>query len=440
MIKRAHGIDISQWQGTFDPTPENLTDIDFVILKITQSGDYVDPGFSSRNFYTSALKVPIRGGYHFYRTRKYKSSELLPESSLPKKFLKGPHRTVRLLDGSNKDVPESIIRVFEKEGPDWMAQAEFFLETVKGKDFHFFALDIEFGRNPDTYIGMSQNLFTPGDIQDIKKWIEHVKNKTGKPVLLYTNPNVYNSVLLPNGGKILSDLDLWLAAYTDQANRNDDDPLHTFPISHRPAASWYIWQYSADGNNKGKAYGASSRHIDLNVFNGSVEDLRAWLGLETKDLKSTQKVIKKDRKSSKPDEVAEIITTSSDTLHSSESKTPSDSTIDPVLDPDPSPEPVSDPMPQDGLEVEVSGKKAVLQTFKSRDKAGKPIMKIHEPRIRLDRGSRLIVSLKHSESKRDKGDGVIHATGNIPYYFISDHPSNDNAAGLYVRVADVEPV
>jgi hypothetical protein len=93
---------------------------------------------------------------------------------------------------------------------------------------------------------------------------------------------------------------------------------------------------------------------------------------------------------------------------------------------------------EEGIKIEVSGKKAVLQSFKSRDKAGKPVMQIPEPRIRLNKGSRLIVSATRTESGKDKGDGIINATGNIQFYFISDDPSNGEAAGLYVRVSDVK--
>jgi hypothetical protein len=127
---------------------------------------------------------------------------------------------------------------------------------------------------------------------------------------------------------------------------------------------------------------------------------------------------------------------------------PADSNPDPIQAPDPVSPPSSTPKPttivkpevEQGSQVEVVGKKAVLRIFNSRDKAGKPIMEIREPRIRLDKGSRLIVSATHSESVKDKGDGIINATGNIQYYFISDHPSNGKAAGLYVKVADVKRI
>jgi hypothetical protein len=102
--------------------------------------------------------------------------------------------------------------------------------------------------------------------------------------------------------------------------------------------------------------------------------------------------------------------------------------------------PTHAPEPGEGLLVEVSGEKALLHIFNTRDKAGKPIMQIREPRIRLEPGHRLSVSATRSESNKDKGDGVIHATGNIEFYFILDQPSNGEAGGLYIKAVDVKLV
>jgi hypothetical protein len=103
-------------------------------------------------------------------------------------------------------------------------------------------------------------------------------------------------------------------------------------------------------------------------------------------------------------------------------------------------DPAQPSTPANSLWVEVSGQKAVLRSIRSRDKAGKPIMAIREPRIRLDKGSRLLVSSTRTESPKDQGDGIILATGNIPYYFILDDALNGSAAGLFVQAADVRVI
>lgn len=436
--KRAHGIDISQWQGEFHPTPETLIDVDFAILKVTQADDFKDPGFLSKNFYESALKIPIRGAYHFYRTKTYKTSELLSESSVPKKVLKGPKRTVILPNGQNQKVPEGRIHVFDKIGPDWDAQAQFFLEAVRDKEFHFFALDIETGRDPAVYIGRNQNIFTAADVQNIKLWIEHVKSRTGKPAVLYTNQNIYNTILLPVGGHILTSLDLWLAGYPLDPRRDEDDPLALFQINHPAVKNWHFWQYSADGNNRGAEFGVTSSSIDLDVFNGPVEALREWLGLKAIDAEPAREPVIEPGE--QPEEAPTDETTSPE-----KDETGKAAPIEPSASHDAGIETSDDlidvPEPQDAFSVEVAANKAVLRMISSRDKAGKPIMKIREPRVRLDEGSRLLVSATRAESNKDKGDGVIHATGNQLFYFVLDHPSNDaSTRSLYVREKDVKKI
>jgi GH25 family lysozyme M1 (1,4-beta-N-acetylmuramidase) len=458
--RRAHGMDISQWQGEFQPTPETLVDVDFVILKVTQADNFLDPGFSFRNFYESALQIPIRGAYHFYRTRTYRTSELLSESSVPKKVLKGPKRTVTLPNGEKKEVPVGLIHVFEQKGPSWDAQAEFFLQTVTGKDFHFYALDIETGRDPGFFIGISQNIFTAADVQEIKLWIERVKSRTGKPVLLYTNQNIYNNMLLPRGGHILSSLDLWLAGYLDDPRRNEDDPLTEFPIKNPAVKNWHFWQYSADGNERGAEFGVTSRSIDLDVFNGPVETLRDWLGLaavisepegdtevkaiEHSDHEPETEIPTSDQGDTNDEAPVQEVETEEET-QTQQGETGEEAPVDasvPTETVSEHPAEIAEsPQPPDAITVEVAADKAVLRFLASTDKAGKPIMRIREPRVRLDTGSRLLVSASRSESDKDKGDGIIHATGNNLFYFVIDHPSNDlSTRNLYVRVEDVKTI
>lgn len=53
---------------------------------------------------------------------------------------------------------------------------------------------------------------------------------------------------------------------------------------HREEENWHFWQYSADKNEKGSEYGLPPRHdgssvdIDLDVFNGTLDDLKKWIG------------------------------------------------------------------------------------------------------------------------------------------------------------------
>ncbi|OCL06091.1 glycoside hydrolase family 25 protein [Glonium stellatum] len=60
------GFDISHYQSTVDFTRAHSAGLRFVIIKATESTNYVDPKFSEH--YTGATKAGfIRGGYHFAR-------------------------------------------------------------------------------------------------------------------------------------------------------------------------------------------------------------------------------------------------------------------------------------------------------------------------------------------------------------------------------------
>jgi GH25 family lysozyme M1 (1,4-beta-N-acetylmuramidase) len=65
-------------------------------------------------------------------------------------------------------------------------------------------------------------------------------------------------------------VDLWIARYTSK--RKPWGNLLPWPdspaIKPRDFDDWLFWQYSADGNGKGPEFGASSKSIDLNWFNG----------------------------------------------------------------------------------------------------------------------------------------------------------------------------
>lgn len=63
------------------------------------------------------------------------------------------------------------------------------------------------------------------------------------------------------------------------------------PTLPPPWTEWKIWQYTPSGD--GLAYGAEATTIDLNWFNGTVEDLRAFCGLQPEEVtryKTTQMV------------------------------------------------------------------------------------------------------------------------------------------------------
>jgi GH25 family lysozyme M1 (1,4-beta-N-acetylmuramidase) len=212
-MARAHGIDVSKWQRYFDASV-NPGDIQFIVIR-TSYGMMTDERYSK--MLESIQPVPLRGAYHYF------------SSASP-----------------------------------WQSQAKLYLNLVRDAGFHFHCLDIE----------SAYNKKSAGFAQAARKWMVHVKEATGQPVVLYTNPNIYNTWLAPYGDW-MKEWPLWVAQYFNEPGRNRK------PILPRGVDAWALWQYSADTppNKKGKVYGVGSGNIDLNVYNGTLEELEQWLGL-----------------------------------------------------------------------------------------------------------------------------------------------------------------
>ena len=212
---KAHGVDISHWDVSFDP--EKATGlIDFAIQKASE-GTFRDSKIAE--IWAGVQKVPIRGAYHYLRS-----------------------------------------------GSNWQTQADFFITVVKGNDHHFYALDFE---------GMG-NTMGASFADMAHQWIEYATAKTGKPVLLYTNPSHYDTDLFPYGDW-MKDYPLWLAQYWKNPKPDMDPGMP----KKRKLGDWTIYQYASEINFAGhaKEYGTPVNSIDLNVFNGTVADMRAWLKL-----------------------------------------------------------------------------------------------------------------------------------------------------------------
>ena len=135
-MTRAHGIDLSHWDGKFDPT-KATGQIDFAIMKASE-GTVRDPAFDE--IWGGVQQIPIRGAYHYLRSSW-----------------------------------------------GWEAQASAFLQAVRGRDFHFYALDFE----------GTGNEMEPRFASMAHTWIEYIAAATGVKVLLYTNPSHYDADLFP---------------------------------------------------------------------------------------------------------------------------------------------------------------------------------------------------------------------------------------------------
>jgi len=212
---RAQGVDLSRWDISFDPN-KATKQIDFAIQKASEL-NWRDSKFKA--LWEGVKLVPIRGAYHYLRSKM-----------------------------------------------GWKEQAEAFLAIVEGYDFHFFACDYE----------QVNNEMTATFADAAHKWMDYVSSKTGKKVLLYTNPSHYDAHLYPYGDW-MKDYPLWLAQYWITPS---PDKFPSLP-KRRKASDWTIWQWASEINYPGhaKEYGCGATSVDLNVFNGTAAELRTWIGL-----------------------------------------------------------------------------------------------------------------------------------------------------------------
>jgi Lyzozyme M1 (1,4-beta-N-acetylmuramidase) len=227
---RAVGIDGSHWWGWFKPELATRP-IDFVIIKATQGSTMIDPALGIN--WEGAKRVGVRGAYHY-----------------------------------------------QKYGASWLAQAEFFLRAADRYDFHILALDVEKAYNELAFASPAA-----GDtfFSDMRRILDYWKfKKPDKKVVLYTNTDIYANFIYPaikrlygmEGEQWLESLDLWLANYNGQ--NVDGEPL--MPANR--ASGWTFWQYSSNGK---KADYGTNGDVDLNVFNGRVEELYKWAGITNTD-------------------------------------------------------------------------------------------------------------------------------------------------------------
>jgi len=93
----------------------------------------------------------------------------------------------------------------------------------------------------------------------IHTWVAHVTAATGVAPIIYTG--LYSWADLA-GSPDLTTSPLWLAQYTSAACPNIPSPWTT----------WSFWQHSSTG----AVDGVTASGVDLNVFNGTLDELRAY--------------------------------------------------------------------------------------------------------------------------------------------------------------------
>lgn len=149
-------------------------------------------------------------------------------------------------------------------GATWQAQRDHYLELVHDKDYHFHNCDMEKAYNN------FNDMFVLGNF----RWVIDVIKETKKPCLLYTNTSGYKEAQVMIPPEDLAQLELWIAQYWLNVSPNNNPGMSGLK---RDKNDWRFYQYTDRGD--GKAYGVKSEAIDLDVYNGTVEDLYKWLGI-----------------------------------------------------------------------------------------------------------------------------------------------------------------
>lgn len=150
-----------------------------------------------------------------------------------------------------------VIGSYHKARPsiDAAAQARAFatrLQSVGGPQLPpVLDIEIDEGKSPAQIVAWTRT------------FLEETKRLTGRTPIVYT----YRWFWITKTGNstAFTDYPLWLAEY------NTAEP--TFPL----IGGWHEWTFWQRAGNDGSSPGFSSA-VDLNVFAGSREDLKAWVG------------------------------------------------------------------------------------------------------------------------------------------------------------------
>ncbi|NJC96227.1 MAG: hypothetical protein C3F07_05190 [Anaerolineales bacterium] len=209
------GIDVSYWNSGIDWPKVRATGQRFVFIKATEGDYYADPTFDD-NWVGAKSAGLLRGAYHFFRANV-----------------------------------------------DPKRQAKKFIDSVKSmKDNGELpsVLDLE------THDGQAKDRI----IARAKTWLDEVENAFGKKPIIYSGQYFLQDYFSEAGGGPpgwAKDYPLWLAQYPNVYVEGSQ------PYLPRGWFKWTFWQYS----EKGRLNGINAS-VDLNVFNGTLEELYKFAG------------------------------------------------------------------------------------------------------------------------------------------------------------------
>ena len=216
-------IDVSHWQGVIDFATMAAQNVRAVMIKATEGETWVDPDFADNWSNAEPNFGNLRMPYHFYRF-----------------------------------------------GADPIKQADHFVDTViniAGSWAAAFVVDVE-----DTNTAAKRD--------DLKLFLDLVEYRTGFVPLIYTAswwwvPRLGGTTWANNYGLIEAEYQF------DGTDSNKwpitiNDAFLDKLINPTIAADWQeweFWQFTSKGN--AKAFGATSSYIDVQIYNGTLGELKA---------------------------------------------------------------------------------------------------------------------------------------------------------------------
>ena len=237
MSERAHGADIHpDYQAGF----VDQGNLDFIKIQFT-NGIQEQKGLEE--IWDEVSQVPVVIGYHYMRS--YWSANAQVDA---------------FLEVAEKYPVHGFTVDFEKRG------------NVRGKEYALKTLDVM-----DQLREIMRTVLYSGRY-DLQDWMY---DWTKFPV---EDPETYplHIAQYPYKG--------WNATLGSQVRNMDmSDGVVWSPVLPAGIVDWVEWQYSADGNKQGPIYGLPKPNwwtipaIDLNVFNGTVQDMRVFWGVDQED-------------------------------------------------------------------------------------------------------------------------------------------------------------
>ncbi|NIW49416.1 MAG: hypothetical protein GWN30_33015 [Gammaproteobacteria bacterium] len=220
-IEHATGIDVSHYKKRIDWKQVRESGVQFAVIKATEADNFVDSRFDYNWTRTRRFGM-IRGAYHFFRP-------LVDPVRQANNFIKIAGRTLH-----KTDLPP--------------------------------VLDIE--SYPDFVAREWKQISLNDRIRRIQIWLQTVEKATGKVPMIYTGYYAWRDYI-GNTEKFVRN-PLWIASYQVEQPK--------IPANNWGGRGWTLWQTTEKGIVPGIRDEAPC--VDLDLFKGSFEDLKAWLNIE----------------------------------------------------------------------------------------------------------------------------------------------------------------